>query len=259
MKHTACCTLWGASPGGHEAAARYLEELLGRIGGRLRSIVNRYRIPARDAEDILQTALLIFWTKRSGIANPEAWLVATVRSRCLMYWRAKRSDPVVIAGDAEEAVRERLARGQFAEEGPRGGYPGWRLDVAEGLKQLPRRGARVLWLGLVEGFNEEEVAAATGYRPSSVRKVRNRAVRQLRHELERSGAPPREETTAPDPMAGDTDDVGDVSEEPEEGSLETRLETVEARQARLGRLLAEALDHARRRRRGSPLQLEPIE
>jgi DNA-directed RNA polymerase specialized sigma24 family protein len=48
------------------------------------------RIPAQDAEDLLQDAVLVFWAKRDSIASPAPWLLATLRNRCLFYRRKRR-------------------------------------------------------------------------------------------------------------------------------------------------------------------------
>ena len=68
-----------------------LDDLLRSLQGRLERILFRYQIPPQDSEDVLQEAVLTLIYKRTKIRDPEAWLVATLRNRCLMYWRSKRS------------------------------------------------------------------------------------------------------------------------------------------------------------------------
>ena len=68
-----------------------LEEVLERMQPRLKRILFRYRIPAQDAEDILQETFLIMVAKWGSIRNPDSWLLATLANRCVIYWRKYRS------------------------------------------------------------------------------------------------------------------------------------------------------------------------
>lgn len=67
-----------------------LAEALERVGPKLRRILFRYRIPARDADDLLQETLLVLVSKQESVRNPEAWLQATLSNRCVLYWRQRR-------------------------------------------------------------------------------------------------------------------------------------------------------------------------
>lgn len=67
-----------------------LAEALERVGPKLRRILFRYRIPARDADDLLQETLLVLVSKQESVRNPEAWLQATLSNRCVLYWRRRR-------------------------------------------------------------------------------------------------------------------------------------------------------------------------
>jgi len=68
-----------------------LEEILERAEPKLRRVLGRYRIPAQDAEDLLQETFLIMVSKAGSIRNPDPWLVATLANRCIIYWRKHRS------------------------------------------------------------------------------------------------------------------------------------------------------------------------
>lgn len=68
-----------------------LAEVLEQVGPKLRRILFRYRIPARDADDILQETFLVLVSKQESVRNPEAWLQATLSNRCVLYWRRRRS------------------------------------------------------------------------------------------------------------------------------------------------------------------------
>ncbi|MGB9032078.1 MAG: RNA polymerase sigma factor [Acidobacteriaceae bacterium] len=58
-----------------------------------------------------------------------------------------------------------------------------RLDVRSTLRQLKPRERELLWLAYVEGMNHEEIAAATGLRPLSIKillfRARRKAARLL--------------------------------------------------------------------------------
>jgi RNA polymerase sigma factor (sigma-70 family) len=71
--------------------ATSLIEALERMGPKLRRILFRYRIPTRDADDLLQETLLVLVSKQESVRNPEAWLQATLSNRCILYWRRRRS------------------------------------------------------------------------------------------------------------------------------------------------------------------------
>lgn len=68
-----------------------LAEALERVGPKLRRILFRYRIPARDADDLLQETFLVLVSKQESVRNAEAWLQATLSNRCALYWRRRRS------------------------------------------------------------------------------------------------------------------------------------------------------------------------
>src|SRR4029079_17597629 len=74
-----------------EPAEPSLEEILGRTETKLKKVLSRYRIPAQDADDLLQETFLIMVSKLATIRNPDAWVVATLANRCIIYWRRHRS------------------------------------------------------------------------------------------------------------------------------------------------------------------------
>ena len=67
-----------------------LAEALERVGPKLRRILFRYRIPARDADDLLQETFLVLVSKQDSVRNLDAWLQATLSNRCVLYWRRRR-------------------------------------------------------------------------------------------------------------------------------------------------------------------------
>lgn len=160
-----------------------LEETLIRVEPRLRRILTRYRIPAQDAEDLLQETFLIMVSKVETIRNPEAWLLGTLANRCILYWRKYRSrlwdlvDTTILEmlADAEAPTQER-----------------WdlRFDLDTLLSNLPDRCRSVLRLRYGLGCSTAEAAERMGYCQSSIRKVTRRCLAALTEQLLGSGLQP---------------------------------------------------------------------
>jgi RNA polymerase sigma-70 factor (ECF subfamily) len=157
-----------------------LEELLRVLQRRLERILFRYQIPPEDSEDVLQEAVLTLIYKRSKIRDPEAWLVATLRNRCLMYWRSKRSrlyDAVDMA--ILELVAKPEATPQERQE--------IQADLERAISELPDRCRSLLRLRYGLGYKPAEVAERMGYQPSSIRKITTRCLAALTRQLHASG------------------------------------------------------------------------
>lgn len=141
---------------------RLAEDLLVRVSPRLRAILARYRIPHPDGEDLLQDALVLMVRKGSALRDPEAYLVTTLRYRCLMFWRShgRRRHEVM-----EEAVLEALAEPQP----PGQEAAGLRHDLRRILADLPPRRRRLIRLRYGLGYTVREVAEHLGAEPEAVR------------------------------------------------------------------------------------------
>jgi RNA polymerase sigma factor (sigma-70 family) len=160
-----------------------LEEILIRVEPRLRRILSRYRIPAQDAEDLLQETFLIMVSKVETIRNPEAWLLGTLANRCILYWRKYRGrlwdlvDTTILEmlTDAEAPSQER-----------------WdlRSDLDTLLSNLPDRCRSVLRLRYGLGCSTAEAAERMGYCQSSIRKATRRCLAALTEQLLGSGFQP---------------------------------------------------------------------
>ena len=85
-----------------------LPQLVDRLESEFARLFTYFRIPAQDAEDLLQDALVLFITKRPQIVSPDAWLIGTLRYRCLLYWRKRRRRLLEIGRrDAPDGARRR--------------------------------------------------------------------------------------------------------------------------------------------------------
>jgi len=160
-----------------------LEELLQRVEPRLKRILFRYRIPAQDADDLLQETFLIMVSKAGSIRNPEAWILATLSNRCVIYWRKQRSR---LWDVVDTAILELLADA----EAPPQERSELRHDLDSLLSQLPDRCRSVLRLRYGLGCSTAEAAERTGYCKSSIRKVTRRCLSALTQQLVGAGFRP---------------------------------------------------------------------
>lgn len=165
-----------------------VEDLLKSLRRRLERILFRYQIPPEDSEDVLQEAVLTLIYKRGKIRDPEAWLVATLRNRCLMYWRSKRSR---LYDAVDASILELVAKP--------GGTPQERnevqADLERAISELPDRCRSLLRLRYGLGYKPAEVAERMGYQASSIRKITTRCLAALTRQLHASGfykEPPEE-------------------------------------------------------------------
>lgn len=153
-----------------------IEDLLERVQPKLRRILARYQIPPEDADDIVQQTMLDLVYKQDLINNPEGWVLGSVRNRCVIYWRKRRSQ---LYDAVDSVILELLAK----PEGPAQHRATLRHDLERVLTGLPSRCQEVLRLRYGLGFGPSEVAERLGYRPSSIRKVTNRCLARLTRQL----------------------------------------------------------------------------
>jgi RNA polymerase sigma factor (sigma-70 family) len=160
-------------------------ELVERMRPRLKRILASFRVPACDAEDLLQEAFLALVRSWGRIECPEAWLGQTLYRICCTY-----------------LTRRRNGRLQYLDGGSLEGYaPVQRpaqeraelyCDLKRLARLLPRRYQLLLELRYGLGMSSDEIAAQLGYRSSSVRKLSIRALTRLRIAVRgrELGAPP---------------------------------------------------------------------
>src|SRR3978361_928589 len=116
-----------------------LEEILERAEPKLRRVLGRYRIPAQDAEDLLQETFLIMVSKWGSLRNPDAWLLATLSHRCIIYCSTHRSR---LWDLVDTAILELLAEA----EAPAQENANLRFDLEALLSALPDRCRSILRL-----------------------------------------------------------------------------------------------------------------
>jgi RNA polymerase sigma factor (sigma-70 family) len=160
----------------HPQVESSLEGFLIQVRPRLKTLFAHYRIPPQDTEDILQQALLALIYHREGIRDEEAWLLGTLRNKCLLYWREQRRrlydsvDATVL-----EVMAEPVAPSQEGDDRNR--------DLALALERLPERCRSLLWLRYRQGYDPPELADRLGYSPASISKVTTRCLAALTRQL----------------------------------------------------------------------------
>ncbi len=161
-------------------APAIFEDLLRDVQPKLVQILGRYRIPAQDADDVLQETFLTLIHKQDVVRNPEAWLIVTLRNRCLIYWRKKRKH---LYQAVDTAILELLSE----PEAPTQKKAELRYDLDRLVSRLPPRCRSLLRLRYSLGCSSTEVAERMGYRQSSIRKVTSRCLASLTRELLEAG------------------------------------------------------------------------
>ena len=163
-----------------------ISEVLKRVRPALERVLGSYDVPPEDAEDVLQDTYLTLLYKWEKVQCPEAWLVGTLRKKCIMYWR-KRRKRIVDAMDA--AILELLSE----PERPTQERQDLSRDFDRVLGRLPDRCQRLLRLRYGLGLGPSEVAERMGYQSSSIRKITSRCLTVLSRELAAVGFLEREQ------------------------------------------------------------------
>ena len=167
------------------------DELVREMQPKMLQILGRYRIPSQDAEDVLQETFLTYVHKAAEVRHAEAWLIVTLRNRCLIYWRRKRKQ---FYQAVDTAILELLS----VPEAPGQQRTELYYDLERLLSRLPDRCQALLRLRYGLGCSSVEVAERMGYRQSSIRKVTSRCLQSLTKELVKSGFSPLPELEDPD-------------------------------------------------------------
>lgn len=144
--------------------------------GQARQLLARFRIPAQDADDLLQDTLLVFLNNGPDVDNAERWLQGALKNRCLVYWRERRRrffktmDSVLL-----EALTEPTPPCQehqvFLEE------------VLDHLEGLSAPCSALLKLRYRSDYKPAQLADRLGYSRSGIYKILDRCVAALSRRL----------------------------------------------------------------------------
>lgn len=149
--------------------AETLDELALRLEPRLKQIVNRYRIPPEDAEDLVQTALIATLRNWPELVDAEGWLIRTVINQCLMYHRSRRRRPEEALDETLELFPVPSAEERIAD----------RQEIERRLAKLPLQCRQLFRLRFIYGFNAKEVAELLGRKISHVYNSTHRCTKLL--------------------------------------------------------------------------------
>ncbi len=153
-----------------------LPQLVEKLASEFARLFTYFRIPAQDAEDLLQDALVLYITKRPQIVTPDAWLIGTLRYRCLLYWRKRRRRLL-------EAVDDALLQELSGSTSPRQENDDLARDLSGAIGRLPDRCKSLLRLRYGLGCDDPEVALRMGYSPTGIRKIAHRCLSALTHQM----------------------------------------------------------------------------
>ncbi len=172
----------GAATASRAALDDALPALLARLRHHFARVLYKHCIPPEDAEDVVQTALLLAVAKWSEIREPEAWLLSTLHNRCILYWRKRKA----LSECTRQLEEPDLARGVEPVQRRRD----YLADLGRVWHRLSATEQRLLTLRYGAGLSTRETAAAMGLANSSVRKTAQRALERLRRALRTTPALP---------------------------------------------------------------------
>lgn len=152
-----------------------VERLLARLKPHLVRVLDEFKIPRQDAEDLLQETLVALLFKWDSIHNVEAWVLATLRNRCTNYWSRQGHSEEVAGWLAGETVLLPPQEGADL-----------RHDFQRIYARLPRRQRQVIQLRY-RGFRNDEVAERLGLELEHARHLTNVTLASLTRELHQAG------------------------------------------------------------------------
>ncbi len=144
---------------------------------RLRRVVMfGFGIPAQDAEDVLQEALLQYFVEQNRRASvTEGLLVVITRRRCQDYWRSRR-----MGGDPLSLDESELALGDDGVLARRL-YAG--ACIAQAWPCISPSCRRVLARRFWRQARTDDLAQLWGYKPGTLKRFISRCLERLRHHL----------------------------------------------------------------------------
>jgi RNA polymerase sigma factor (sigma-70 family) len=150
--------------------------LLEQLEPEVRRTLRSFRIPAEDAEDILQDSVVSFLLRSAEISAPGPWFLTTLRNRCLQFWRRRR-----------RSLLKAIDAGLLAEIAP-GAAPDQersdlRHDLGCALGDLTPRCRKILKLRYGFDYTGPEIASRLGSREDAVRQATLRCLSALSRRL----------------------------------------------------------------------------
>ena len=174
------------------------EELLERVEPRLKGLLWFYRIPTDDAADLFQDTFFSLLYSAHEVNDPEAWLLGTLKRKCLMYWRKRRRS---LYAAVDETLLEWLA----TPMAPPQEREQLLADLESLIERLPPKCRKVLRLRFLLGYEPQEVAEKLGYSSTSMGKITHRCLAALSHQMFLSQPANRGRHGAGARVSGETD------------------------------------------------------
>jgi len=148
------------------------EELILSMEPKMRSVLGWFGIPAEDRDDLIQQSFLTYLYRREEVRDPQAWILATLRRSCLMFWRRRRRR---LHRQVDEVLLETVAD----DATPTQDLADLRSDIGRVLCGLPERCRSLLELRYNDGLSPAEAAESLGYRASGIYKILDRCLDAL--------------------------------------------------------------------------------
>lgn len=146
---------------------------------RMYGIALRMGIPPDDAADAVQETQIKLWRRRDGIPKEEAELrlycIAAFRNECISMLR--RTRPTVGLDEAAELGEEEMETAEYRDT---------RHWIEALIDRLPAGQGRAIRLSGFGGFDNTEIAEATGQTENNVRQLLSRGRRRLRELIEKN-------------------------------------------------------------------------
>lgn len=150
--------------------------LLDQVEPDVRRLLHRFRIPAEDAQDLVQDSVVSLLVRRDEISSPLPWFLATLKNRCLQYWRRRRRSLLraMDVGLLEEIAPHRAPEQERSD---------LRRDLGGALEGLTPRCRQILRLRYGYDYTGPEIADRLGARESAVRQATLRCLSALSRNL----------------------------------------------------------------------------
>ena len=133
-----------------------------------------------DAEDVMQETYLSIHKSAHlyrSVGRPMEWIMTITRNLCISRLR-QRSRTAALTGSDEPADYSSIMNSED------------RIVLAEGLKALTEEEQRIILLHAAAGLKHREIAAVLGVPISTVTNKYRRALKKLKHILEKGGCVP---------------------------------------------------------------------
>ena len=147
-----------------------VDALLEGSRAEIQTVLARYRIPLRDAEDLVQDSFLALIYKYDTVRDPSAWFLGTLRNRCKLYWRQHR---VRRSSSLDEVLESALAEPPSQEQSE------LRQDLGKVIQKVSNTCRSALEMHYLEGLTYQETAVRLGSRPNGIYKVMQRCLASL--------------------------------------------------------------------------------